>query len=260
MNHEREKKWMIFKMNKKAITGALILIFTCVMAPFVGITLAINPYTAFRGPIIIIITNVLLWSFIISIVLLYTSRASYRISKEKRREEKNHLIQLNNEDLNTRSLQSRSYKLPKSALYIGAERKNEILRLEREPLREERVHAEREQQYRMKPLQESQMDPGSHHSSSYYLAISALYIGAFVFYIIGIIVMLSNSTTINGMGLLNGAPYVGIGLILTFVGILIGANSSITIGKILLGFGGFLLFVSLIPFIAIIIFSSVGGW
>jgi hypothetical protein len=96
--------------------------------------------------------------------------------------------------------------------------------------------------------------------SPHNLAKSVLYISAFGFYIIGIILMSYNVNTINHMGVLYGAPFVVIGLILNGVGSVIGTKSLITIGKILLYFGGFLLFLSLIPILAVVIFASVGGW
>jgi hypothetical protein len=109
-------------------------------------------------------------------------------------------------------------------------------------------------------LNNEEVNSRSHQSRSYNLPKSAVYIGAFAFYIIGIIMMSSNSNIPNGIGLLYGTPYVVIGLILNFVGILIGTNSSNKFGKYLLEFGGFLLFVSLIPIIGAIIFIGVGGW
>ncbi|MFX0008832.1 MAG: hypothetical protein ACFE9R_00845 [Candidatus Hermodarchaeota archaeon] len=87
-----------------------------------------------------------------------------------------------------------------------------------------------------------------------------LYVTAFIFYVIGIFMMFINRNEPNAMGMLSGAPYVLIGLVCNGISLSIVVKSSRVFGKILIGFGLFLLFVSVIPIIAVIVFMATGGW
>jgi len=91
-----------------------------------------------------------------------------------------------------------------------------------------------------------------------------MYIIAFSFYIIGIIIIVLNYRTPNAMGMLYGAPFAIIGMICGYVGYSSGhflkPDQIRWAFKFILVFGLILLFISLIPIIGLIIFVSVGGW